>query len=432
MAFFYEVIKRRRGRHWRRLDSRLNFNTPLVHYVSERRRHALDVSQIHTRAGCNFRREYAGIVDCVGLGISGPIRPGTPNPICKPGTGIQREFKGTVVDVKLCRHQRHALYFGGPQTLLGPFVESLRRPDRAAHSFVTNPFYRIITNPSSGPVQSHRPASHFETISSIHRPQRQRSPWRIHLSRSQPHREGLSNGLQVLGTYVFSQIHRRTHRWVRLHTWLAAPPASGPETGATWTLRVAVRHPDVFQFSYVYQFPFGRASGGASNSTPSLHRARRMADNGILAFDNGMPLALSVSNRGRCLLMVTAAQSSWPAHTNDGAMLAEPILRSATECRDSAPFTVGMLRENDPDGARSRYSHYGAVSFQAVLSGGDEEAHSWSSAAEAFNALNHPQFAGPTPWFGSSAFGRSRPRRMAPGSSVGFETVTSDRRRRPV
>jgi len=85
---------------------------------------------------------------------------------------------------------------------------------------------------------------------------------------------------------------------VRLHDMAWRRTSLQDPTGATERSVSQYDIPHVFQFSYVYQFPFGRGKRWAATCTVYDTVLADGRSNGIGRFDNGMPRRF-VSNRGR-------------------------------------------------------------------------------------------------------------------------------------
>jgi hypothetical protein len=148
-----------------------------------------------------------GLLTGVGLGVSGPIRTWNSTPYIQTWNfGIQREFKGNILaDVNYVGAKGTHLYFGGAGTInyLGPWVENLNADQIAQiNSFVSNPFYGIITNPASSlsnatvqQSQLLKPYPQFSGLSGND------PPWANSIYNALQVRveKRFSNGLQLLG-----------------------------------------------------------------------------------------------------------------------------------------------------------------------------------------------------------------------------------------
>jgi hypothetical protein len=158
----------------------------------------------------------------------------------------------------------------------------------------------------------------------------------------------------------------------------------------------------------VYALPFGRSKRWGSN----LHAVADAVlggwqTNGIWRFDNGMPLALSVSN-SRALPTYGSQRPNLvgPLTLNGGADWLNQFFANPQNAVTPAPFTVGNAPRTiptvrAPGTATTALSFFKQFSLAAMREGSFLEFR-----AEAFNALNHPQFAAPNTVVGSSAFGK--------------------------
>jgi hypothetical protein len=166
--------------------------------------------------------------------------------------------------------------------------------------------------------------------------------------------------------------------------------------------------PHVAQFSYVYAFPFGRSKRWGSSLHPAVDAVLGgWQTNGIWRFDNGMPIALSVSN-SRALPTYGAQRPNLlgPLTVNTGADWLNQYFTNPQNAVTPAAFTVGNAPRTIPTvrvpgTATTALSVFKQFSLTAMREGSFIEFR-----AEAFNALNHPQFGGPNTVVGSSAFGK--------------------------
>ena len=330
--------------------------------------------------------------------------------------GIQREFKGNILaDINYVGTKGTHLYFGGAGSInyLGPWVENLNSDQIAQiNSLVSNPFYGIITNPAStlsSPTvalsQLLKPYPQFTGLSGND------PPWANSIYHSLQVRveKRFSNGLQLLGTYVFSKSIDDSSVACGCTTWLGGA-TSLQDPNRRYLERSVSQYdiPHVFQFSYVYQFPLGRGKHFGAHMNPVLDAViGGWQTNGIWRFDDGMPLSLTVSNSRP--LPTYGAQRPNLLNTlqrNNGADWLNQYFANPQDVVTPPPFTVGNApREistvRAPGTATSALSLFKQFSLGAMREGSLLEFR-----AEAFNALNHPQFSPPNLVVGSSAFGK--------------------------
>ncbi len=153
-----------------------------------------------------------------------------------------------------------------------------------------------------------------------------------------------SNGFQLLGTYVFSKSIDDSSVACGCTTWLGGA-TSLQDPNRRYLERSVSQFdiPHVFQFSYVYQFPFGHGKRWGGSMNPVVDAVvGGWQTNGIWRFDNGMPLALSVSN-SRALPTYGAQRPNLlnALQRNDGADWLNQYFANPQDAVTPAPFTVG-------------------------------------------------------------------------------------------
>lgn len=185
--------------------------------------------------------------------------------------------------------------------------------------------------------------------------------------------------------------------------------------------------PHVFQVSYVYQFPFGRNKHWGNNLNPVVDAVLGgWQTNGLWRFDNGMPVALSVSN-SRPLPTYGAQHPNLvgPLTRNSGSDWLNQYFENPQNAVTPAPFTVGNAPRTVPT-ARVPGTATAALSlFKQFSLGAMKEGSFLEFRAEAFNALNHPQFAAPNTVVGAGQFGKvtsqaNQPRQVQLGLKLYF------------
>lgn len=396
--------------------SGFNWNTPLL--TTYQNDNATPYSRISNPfpSGIQFPPGSSlGLATGLGLGISGPNRTWNATPYMQAWNfGVQREVKNILVDLNYVGTKGTHLYFGGAGTLnyLGPGVENLSADQiTQLNSFVTNPFYGIITNPASSlsaatvqQSQLLKPYPQFTGFSGND------PPWANSIYHSLQVRveKRFSSGLQVLGTYVFSKSIDDASVACGCTTWLGgATSLQDPNRRYLERSLSQFDIPHVLQFSYVYNIPFGKGKHFGSSWNGYVDAVLGgWQTNGIWRFDNGMPIALSVSN-SRPLPTYGAQRPNLtgPLTRNDGANWLTQYFATPSNAVTPAAFTVGnapreVSTARAPGTATSALSLFKQFGLSKVREGSFLEFR-----AEAFNALNHPQFAPPNTVVGSSAFG---------------------------
>jgi hypothetical protein len=357
-----------------------------------------------------------GLLTGLGLGISGPLATENNTPYVQTWNfGLERQFKGNIlVDANYVGTKGTHLYFGGATSLnyLGSSVESLT-PTQVGQltAHVANPFYGYITNPSSSlsskTVQAYQlmlPYPQFTGFST------QDPPWANSSYNALQLRveKRFSSGLQLLGSYVFSKSIDDSSVSCGCTTWLGGA-TSLQDPNKRFLERSVSQYdiPQVLQFSYVYQFPFGRGKQFGAN----INRVVDLAlggwqTNGIWRFDDGMPLALNVSNSQalptygaqRPNLTGTLTKNNGPNFLTQYFADPQVAITPPQYAVGNAPREISSVRApGTATTALSLFKQF-ALPFR--------EGMMLEFRAEAFNALNHPQFSAPNLTVGAGSFGQ--------------------------
>jgi hypothetical protein len=358
-----------------------------------------------------------GLATGIGLSISDPIRNWNATPYVQTWNfGLEHEFRGDVLlDVNYVGTKGTHLYFGGAGTLdyLGPWVENLSSSQISAlNSNVPNPFYGYITNSASSlrnpTVQAYQLLRPYPQYTGFNGND---PPWAnsIYNALQMTLEKRLSKGLQVLVTYVYSKSIDDSSVTCGCTTWLGGT-TSLQDPNKRFLERAVSQFdiPQVFQFSYTYQFPFGRGKQFGSNWNGVTDAVLGgWQTNGVWRFDDGMPLQLSVSN-SRSLPTYGAQRPNLmqTLSRNNGANWMQQYFADPTAAVTPAPFTIGdapreVSSVRAPGTANATLSLFKQFSLSSLREGSMLEFR-----IEAFNALNHPQFSAPNLTVGSSAFGQ--------------------------
>jgi hypothetical protein len=356
-----------------------------------------------------------GLLTGLGLGVSGPIRFWNNTPYMQTWNfGLQRELKNVLLDVNYLGTKGTHLYFGGAGSVnfLGAWVESAP-PDQITqlNTFVSNPFLGIITNPASSlspatVVQSQllKPYPQFSGFSGNDPPVANS----IYHSLQVKVEKRFSQGLQVLATYVFSKSIDNSSVACGCTTWLGGA-TSLQDPNKRFLERSVSQYdiPQVFQFSYVYQLPFGKGKRFGGRIPLAVDAVLGgWQTNGLWRLDNGMPLALGLST-SRALPTYGGQRPNLvgPLTRNNGANWLNQYFENPQNAVTPAPFTVGNAPREIAT-ARVPGTATSALSLFKQFALPKREGAKAEFRIEAFNALNHPQFNAPSLTVGSSAFGK--------------------------
>ena len=217
-----------------------------------------------------------------------------------------------------------------------------------------------------------------------------------------------SNGLQLLATYV----------WSKTIDYSSDSGNGAPNIGTidpnNWRSMRAISQyniPQVFQFTYVYQLPFGRGMHFGSTMNPVLDAiVGGWQTTGIWRFDDGQPLQVSLPS-GSSIPMPGYGQvpdmvgtpkrnpkSQWFL---PGGYFANPGVFQVP-----ADYTIGDAPRalpwiHVPGTSNANLSLFKEFSLKRLREGAHLELRT-----EWFNALNHTQFAAPNTAVGNAQFGQ--------------------------
>ncbi len=360
-----------------------------------------------------------GSLTLLGSGITDPLRYVNSPPYMQTwSAGFQRELPGNwMIDVNYIGTKGTHLYFhsAGDMNYFGTWIEKEATDDalRAAlGTYVPNPYYGIITTPGSsmtGPTiqasQLLRPFPQFSGVNQFF------PPWAnsIYHAFQLKVEKRLSNGLELLLTYTNSKsiddasVSTYTE-WLGGFGQVRDPNNRHLERALSeWDI------PQVFQVSYLYQFPFGRGKKWGAGWSPVVNGfLGGWQTNGIWRFDNGQPVHLglnggtSPSTYGGQLPNVNGhlkinPKSKW---FTDGYFANVSDVLSVPD-----PWTVGNAPRMMPN-VRLPGTNSAALSlFKEISLNRMREGSRLEFRAEAFNALNHPQFGNIATTFNQGGFG---------------------------
>ncbi len=359
-----------------------------------------------------------GLLNDVGFGAVGPI-PSIDSAVPYEQSwsfGIQRELpRNFLVDANYIGKSGRHLYFAGAGGLnyLGPQIEHYSLSQIAdLNTYVPNPFFGIITDPnsslSSPTVQQSQlqlPFPQFTGFSG------DSPPWANSIYNALQLRveKRFSHGLQALVTYTWSKSIDDASSTDGSVTWLGGI-SSGPQDPNNRRLERSLSTfdiPRVLQFSYTYELPIGRGKAIGGNMPKVLDAVvGGWQTNGIWRFTDGRPMLLSVSgdqplpsygfqrpNLTGPLLCNHGSDFLTNYFSNPDVAVAPPPYTIG-----NAPRSVGSCRQ--PGQANATLSLFKNFTLSRLREGAKLQFR-----FEAFNALNHPQFAGPDTQVNGGNFG---------------------------
>ncbi len=356
-----------------------------------------------------------GLLTDVGFGGYGPVRNVNTIPYEQSWNfGIQRELPWDVLlDVTYIGKKGTHLYIGGSGNLnvLPSTIESYS-PSQIANllTYVKNPFYGIITNPNSGlssaTVQNYQlmlPFPQFTAFGTDDQP----GGNSIYNGAQVRVEKRFSSGVQFLATYAFSKSIDDSS--VSTNAWYTGTQTSIQDPN-NWHLERSVSVFDithVFQFSHVYELPFGRGKkiGGNWNAIVNGFLGGWQV-NGIWTVDSGRPLVASLM--GGLSLPTYGSQrpdlTGRPEKNNGSNWMTqyfsnpEVFTSPQSYALGDAPRTLPWVRTPGQRNANlSVVKDFSLAKFR--------EGMRLQYRIQTLNAFNHPQFSGPNMNVGSDSFG---------------------------
>jgi hypothetical protein len=330
--------------------------------------------------------------------------------------GIQRELPSNIlVDATYVGKKGTHLYYGGTGNLdvLGPQIEGYSLAQIGAlNGYVANPFSGYITNPASalsGPsvkaYQLQLPYPQFTTFNGDVLPVANS----IYHALQVKAEKRFSHGFSFLVTYVWSKsiddasLTSDAIAYLGGHSSLQDPNNFRLERGLS-TFDMA----NVFQVSYTYELPLGRGKAFGGQMNPVLNAiVGGWQTNGIWRFTDGRPMLLTLSGGTRLptygaqrpdltgTLACSTASDFLTHYFANPQVLSVP----APYALGTAPRTDGSCRQ--PGQANTNLSLFKDFALPKLREGSHLQFR-----VEAFNALNHTQFAGPNTTFHTGGFGR--------------------------
>jgi hypothetical protein len=358
-----------------------------------------------------------GLANDIGFGAAGPIRSIKVTPSEESWTlGIERQLPwNTLIDVEYIGKKGTNLYFAGDNQLdiLPASVENYtpNQVGNLLNDYVNNPFQGYITNPNSNLSQAQvqqfqldLPYPQFTSVAADYNPVASSIYHALQITAE----KNYSNGLQLLVTYV----------WSKSIDDSSLPDGNTSYLGSVVSLQDPNKPylerslstfdiPQTFQFSYVYDLPFGRGRRFLGSSS-------RLVDgflggwttNGIWRLRGGRPLVpttadgTSLPTYGTQRPNLTGIPKRNHGHgwinnffTNPQVFVLPPLYAVSP-----TPRTLGMVR--------TPYLFDVDLSLMKVfLLDSVRHGMSIEPRIEASNAFNHPTFGTPDMGLDDGNFG---------------------------
>jgi len=361
-----------------------------------------------------------GLLNDVGFGAVGPIAAlDSTTPYEQAWSfGIQRELPWNILlDTTYVGKKGTHLYYGGGNQLniLGPQIEKYSAAQiTALNTYVNNPFYGVITDPnsslSSPTVQASQLQVPFPQFTGFSGDSPPFASSIYHALQIRVEKR-FSHGLQFLATYVWSKSIDDASTTDGSVGWLGG--ITRPEDPNNRHIERGLSTfdiPHVLQLSYVYELPIGRGKKFGSNMHPVVNAfIGGWQTNGIWRITDGQPMLLSLSG-GQALPTYNSGNLRpdliAPLKCNTGSdWLNNYFANPDASLAVPAPFTIGTAPRSyggcrQPGMTNATLSLFKEFSLARV-----REGMRLQYRIEAFNALNHPQFAGPDTNYQGGSFG---------------------------
>lgn len=355
----------------------------------------------------------------LGLSVNEPLRNENIPPYTQTWSGgLQYELPGNwLVEANYVGTKGTHLYYlgAGNQQYFGPWIEKEATDPAlvtALGAQVNNPYYGVINSPGCGicgPTITAdnliRPYPQFSGVS-ISMP-----PWAnsIYNAMQLKVEKRLSKGLDMLITYTNSKsiddasIGTYTS-WIGGFEKHRDPNNLKLERSLSeWDI------PQVFQIAYLWQLPFGRGRKIGSTWNPVINAILGgWQTNGMWRFDNGQPIALGDSGD-------TAPDSYGGGSPNVSGRLkvnpksqwfANGYFANASQVLSVPPnFTIGTAPRMEPNVRVPGTKNTTLSLFKDFSLNKLREGSKLQFRAEAFNALNHPQFGNINTTWNTGNFG---------------------------
>jgi hypothetical protein len=332
--------------------------------------------------------------------------------------GLQYELpRNWLIEANYVGTKGTHLYYlgGGGQQYFGPWVEKEATDPAlvgALATYVPNPYYGVINSPGCGicspTITADNLLKAYPQFSGVTfaMPPVANSIYNAFQFKAE---KRLSNGLSMLITYTNSKsiddasIGTYTS-WIGGFSKLRDPNNMKLERSLSeWDI------PQVFQVAYLYQLPFGKGKKWGGSWNPIVNAfLGGWQTNGMWRFDNGQPIALGVQG-------ATAPDTYGGGSPNiTGTLKVNPksqwftngYFANASAVLSVPPkFTIGTAPRMEPNVRVPGTKNATLSVFKEFSLNKMREGSKLQFRAEAFNALNHPQFGNIATSWGSGNFG---------------------------
>jgi hypothetical protein len=323
--------------------------------------------------------------------------------------GIQRQLPyQMVLDSSYVGKKGAHLYFGGTENLnhLGSWVETATPAQIAAlNSFVNNPLYPYITNSNATlatpQVQAFQLQLPFPQFSAVSGDPKSIANSTYHSLQVKLEKR-ISNGLSVLTTYVWSKsIDDSSVPSDSTDSYLGGGSSSlqDPNRPELERSLSSFDQAHVLQLTYTYELPIGRGKLLGKNMNSALNAVvGGWQTTGTWRFTDGYPLSLSQDSQNP--LPTYGAQRpnlSAPLVCNSGPDRLTNYFKNPGVATPAQPFSLGNSPRysgscRTPRETNSNLGLLKDFSLPKILG----EKLTAQFRLEAYNALNHTQFSGPS------------------------------------
>jgi carboxypeptidase family protein len=372
-----------------------------------------------------------GLLNDIGYGANGPLRIGIANRTPNEQSwsfGVERELPGNVVLTAqyVGKKGTHLPFSGANQLdILGPQIEGYSQTQIGnLNTYVNNPFSSQNGGPISDPnsvmsssqVQESQLLVPFPQFTSVSTDVQMIANSIYHGLQIVAEKR-YSNGLQFLVTYTWSKSIDDSSQADDNVTWLGSF-TSLQDPNKPWLERSLSTFdiPNVLQFSYTYDLPFGRGRAMLGNMPRVLEAiVGGWKTNGVWRMNGGRPLAMTTSD-GTPLPTYGSVRPNiigTPKRNHSGDWINNYFV-DPTVFQTPPPFTLG-------DAPRAIGEVRTPWAFNVNLSVGKEfplrEEMNLEFRVEAQNAFNHPVFGTPDtatddPNFGVITYTSNTPREI--------------------